>query len=174
MNYWFTGIGVFLQEDLLKELDEIHSANELSIMDMFHSIEKTVERMEDSCGFTERILEHGNGVEVLSLKKHISIQLLMLLNNIPRPEPSVKIEFHTDIDKFGAMMKMAFGRFKRPDELTRVGYLTRIVLDLTSICNQFIDSIWMQCMQNNSYCIVFKMFRMVRLFLNLAIQIFTM
>lgn len=104
----------------MKELDEIHSANELSVMDMFHSIEKTVERMEDSCRFTERILEHGNGVEVLSLKKHISIQLLMLLNNIPRPEPSVKIEFHTDTDKFGAMMKMAFGRFKRPDELNRV------------------------------------------------------
>jgi len=104
----------------LKELDEIHSANELSIMDMFHSIEKTVERMEDSCHFTERILEHGNGVEVLSLKKHISIQLLMLLNNIPRPEPSVKIEFHTDTDKFSVMMKMAFGRFKRPDELNMV------------------------------------------------------
>ena len=107
----------------MKELDEIHSANELSIMDMFHSIEKTVERMDDSCQFTERILEHGNGVEVLSLKKHISIQLLMLLNNIPRPEPSVKIEFHTDTDKFSAMMKMAFGRFKRPDELNRVSLI---------------------------------------------------
>jgi len=138
-KYW----SVFLlQEELLKELDEIHSANELSIMDMFHSIEKTVERMEDSCRFTERILEHGNGVEVLSLKKHVSIQLLMLLNNIPRPEPSVKIEFHTDTDKFGTMMKMAFGRFKRPDELNRVSFIvvtcSSIIANMTRIFLVFV------------------------------------
>jgi hypothetical protein len=104
-------------EELLKELDDIHSTNELSIMDMFHSVEKTVEKMEDGCRFTERILKHGNGVEVLSLKKHISIQLLMLLNNIPRPEPTgTKIEFNTDVDKFSTMIRMAFGRFRKPGE----------------------------------------------------------
>ena len=31
---------------------------------------------------------------------------------------------------------------------------------------------WMQCLQNNSYCIFQKMFRMVGLLLNLAIPIF--
>ena len=133
----------------MKELDEIHSANELSIMDMFHSIEKTVERMEDSCHFTERILEHGNGVEVLSLQKHISIQLLMLLNNIPRPEPSVKIEFHTDVDKFGTMVKMAFGRFKRPDELNRVG--------LTTVAQfSFIKSVRPSCFACVSFVFLFQ------------------
>lgn len=89
-------------------------------MDAFHSVEKTVEKMENGCRFTERVLAHGNGVEVLSLKKHISIQLLMLLNNIPRPEPSAKIEFSTDADKFGVMVRMAFGRFRGPRETERV------------------------------------------------------
>jgi tripartite motif-containing protein 2/3 len=103
------------QDEMLKELEEIHTANELAIMEMANNTEKTTERIDDSCKFTERILEHGNGVEVLSLKKLITHQLLTLLNNVPRLEPTVKIEFETDFDAFSTAVKSTFGHFKKPE-----------------------------------------------------------
>jgi tripartite motif-containing protein 2/3 len=98
----------------LKELEEIHAANELAIMEMANNTEKTSERIDDSCKFTERILEHGNGVEILSMKKLITHQLLTLLNNVPRLEPTVKIEFETDFEAFSNTVRSMFGHFKKP------------------------------------------------------------
>lgn len=101
---------------MLDELETVHSSTELEIMDMYHNIEKAVEQIEDGCKFTERVLKNGNMVEVLLMKKNIRQQLLMLLNNIPRPDVNVKIEFVTDSDRFRRSIKEVFGHFKKSEE----------------------------------------------------------
>jgi uncharacterized protein YbaR (Trm112 family) len=103
------------QENLLGELEEIHKSNELAIMEMSNTTEKTSERIDDGCRFTERVLAHGNGVEILSLKKFVTMQLLTLLNNMPRLEAPRKIEFSTDYGQFEAVAKAAFGHFKKQE-----------------------------------------------------------
>jgi len=96
-------------------------------MEMANNTEKISDRIEDSCKFTERILEHGNGVEVLSMKKIITQQLLTLLNNVPHLEPTVKIEFETDFDVFFRAVKATFGHFKKP-ELKKVNFILVILV----------------------------------------------
>ena len=62
--------------------------------------------MDDACKFTTRLLEHGNAIEVLSLKKLVGAQLLNLINNTPQPDVDTAIEFVTDIDKFEMAIKV--------------------------------------------------------------------
>lgn len=100
------------RDDILEELQQIHSKRELKIMDTFHSVEKTMEKIDDACKFTSRLLEHGNTVEVLSLKQVAGAQLLYLINNTPKPDVSTAIEFDTDIKKFEAAVKATFGSFR--------------------------------------------------------------
>lgn len=109
------------KDEMLEQLETVHSSTELEIMDLYHNIEKAVEQIEDGCKFTERVLKNGNMVEVLLMKKNIRQQLLTLLNNIPRPEVNVKIEFVTDSDHFRRSVKEAFGHFKKsePDQLKK-------------------------------------------------------
>ena len=54
-----------MKEELLKELEVTHSETELSIMEMYRGVEKATEKMDTASKFTERVLAHGNGVEVL-------------------------------------------------------------------------------------------------------------
>jgi len=54
-----------VKEELLKELEATHSQTELSIMEMHRSVEKAAEKMETASKLTERVLAHGNGVEVI-------------------------------------------------------------------------------------------------------------
>lgn len=123
---------------MLKELEEIHTANELAIMEMANNTEKTSERIDDSCKFTERILEHGNGVEILSMKKLITHQLLTLLNNVPHLEPTVKIEFETDFDAFSTAVKSTFGHFKKPESKRVRAFVNSLSLVITEnrTCNE--------------------------------------
>jgi len=72
---------VNVQKDLLRELDETHLQKELAIMEMHRGLEKAVEKIETASAFTERVLTHGNGVEILSMKKAIMMQLMMLRDN---------------------------------------------------------------------------------------------
>jgi len=104
------------REELLSELEKIHSGSELAIMDMYHSVEKAVEKIETACQFTERVLENGNGVEVLSMKKLITEQLMSLLNNMPRPEPTISIDFQADAKVFAATVLATFGHFRKKDD----------------------------------------------------------
>ena len=97
----------------------IHSASELAILELYHNVEKMAEKIEDGCRFSERVLDCGNGIEVLSVKKHITNQLLMLLNNIPRLEPAVTIGFQTDADKFKTAIDFVFGHIKKPDSIAK-------------------------------------------------------
>ena len=105
---------------MIQELEDIHSSSKLAIMEMFHDVEKIVEKIEDGCKFSERILANGNAVELLVMKKQITLQMLTLLNNIPRPEMNIKIDFLTDNDKFEAMVKAMFGHFRRDDKMKKV------------------------------------------------------
>jgi len=55
-----------MQEELLSELEETHSQKELALMEMHRGVEKAAEKIDTASMFTERVLAHGNGVEVLT------------------------------------------------------------------------------------------------------------
>jgi len=65
-----------------------------------------MEKIDDACKFTSQLLDHGNTVEILSLKRVVGAQLLHLINNTPKPEVNTSIEFETDIKKFEAAVKV--------------------------------------------------------------------
>ncbi len=100
----------------MKQLDELHSKQELDVMEMFHNVEKAIEKIEDGTKFAERILEHASGAELLSIKKLITMQLMSLINNTPKPDVNVKIEFTTDAAKFEEAINTTFGSFVKQDE----------------------------------------------------------
>ncbi|CAE1322724.1 unnamed protein product [Acanthosepion pharaonis] len=105
------------KDELLKELEEIHNAQQLSIIEMCHNVEKTIEKIEDGCKFTERILKNGNSIQILMLKKLIANQLLSL-NSTPKPEVNTTIEFKTDDVVFAEAVRKTFGTttLKRDDQ----------------------------------------------------------
>ena len=98
---------------MLEELEKIHSCQELAIMDLFHNVEKTAEKMEDCCSFTERVLKNGSGLQLMLMKKMILSQLLRLINNTPKPDVNINIEFHTDSKVFQDAVENAFGSFTK-------------------------------------------------------------
>lgn len=104
---------LYIKKELLKELKEIHSQKELAIMEMHQGVEKAAEKIETASQFTERMLAHGNGVEVLSMKKPIMTQLLMLLDNMPRVVTDVSIEFRADLKAFAVALLAACGQLKK-------------------------------------------------------------
>ncbi|XP_046395805.1 B-box type zinc finger protein ncl-1-like [Ischnura elegans] len=101
------------RDKVLNDLESLHSKRELKIMDTFHNVEKTMDKIEDACKFTSRLLEHGNSVEILSLKGVVGAQLKNLINNTPKPDVNVSLEFETDMKKFEAAAKATFGNLKR-------------------------------------------------------------
>lgn len=84
---------------------------------MCHNVEKTIEKIEDGCKFTERILKNGNSIQILMLKKLIANQLLSL-NSTPKPEVNTTIEFKTDDVVFAEAVRKTFGTttLKRDDQ----------------------------------------------------------
>ena len=84
-------------------------------MEMFHNVGKTVEKMEDGCDFTSHVLENGNSLQVVLLKKLISTQLLSLINNTPKPDVTINIEFKTDSNTFTEAMNKTFGSLVKED-----------------------------------------------------------
>lgn len=99
------------RDSALDELEKLHSNRELEIMDTFHSVEKTVEKIEDACRFTSRLLEHGDAVEILALRRIVGTQLMNLIKNTPKPNVTFSIEFQTDYDQFETTVKDVFGKF---------------------------------------------------------------
>lgn len=67
-----------------------------------------MDRLEESCRFTSRLLEHGNGTEVLSLRKVVGTRLQELISNKPPENLAVNLEFHTDFNKFQTAIKVSF------------------------------------------------------------------
>lgn len=98
---------------MLEELEKLHSCQELAIMDLFHNVEKISEKMEDCCTFTERVLKSGSGLQLMLMKKMIMSQLLTLINNTPKPDVNISIEFHTDGKTFQHAVENTFGSFNK-------------------------------------------------------------
>ena len=71
-----------------------------------HSVEKTVEKIEDACRFTSRLLEHGDAVEILALRRIVGTQLMNLIKNTPKPNVSFSIQFQTDYNEFEKALKV--------------------------------------------------------------------
>ena len=70
----------------------------------------------------------------LLLKKCITTQLLSLINNVPKPEVNVKIEFVTDPDKFKQAVKSNFGTFKRTEDREAGGEVNHKIFICRKIC----------------------------------------
>lgn len=104
-----------IKDAKLKELQTVHSTQELTIMDTFHSVEKTIEKIEDACKFTTRLLEKGSITEILLLKSIVGSQLLYLINNTPKPEVTVCLEFQSNEEKFQKAAQELFGSFKKSE-----------------------------------------------------------
>ncbi|XP_039295126.1 brain tumor protein [Nilaparvata lugens] len=102
-----------LRDDRLEELKSIHKQRELKLMETFHSLEKSVECIENACKFTTRLLELGNAAEILSLRRCVSTQLLNLINNTHKPDVNVNIEFKSDMNKFTDAIQSTFGSFRK-------------------------------------------------------------
>ena len=94
------------RDELLNELEELHHLRELEVMELFHCIEKTGNQMEDACKFARRLIELGNAAEVLTLKKVVGTQLMNLINNTPKPDVNVALEFNTNFEKFTEVVKV--------------------------------------------------------------------
>ncbi|XP_058791756.1 B-box type zinc finger protein ncl-1-like [Phymastichus coffea] len=98
------------RDNALDSLEKVHSERELEIMDSFHSVEKTVEKIECACQFTNRLLEHGDAIEISSLRRVVINQLTELLKNMPKPNITCAIEFQTDYNTFERAIKETFGK----------------------------------------------------------------
>jgi hypothetical protein len=90
-------------------------------MDLCHSVEKATERLEDSCNFTEHILNNGSALHLLLMKKKISAQMLSLINNTPDPDVDISIKFKTNNKEFEEAVKKHFGDFQKKEEC-KVGF----------------------------------------------------
>ncbi|XP_026830146.1 B-box type zinc finger protein ncl-1 isoform X2 [Ooceraea biroi] len=99
------------KDNALNDLEKLHSDRELEIMDTFHSVEKNVEKIEDACRFTSRLLEHGDVVEILALRRIVGVQLMNLIKNTPKHNVTFSIEFQTDYNVFEKTVKEVFGKF---------------------------------------------------------------
>ncbi|XP_075234706.1 E3 ubiquitin-protein ligase meiotic P26 [Lycorma delicatula] len=101
------------KEEVLEELKSIHDQRELKVMESFHNVEKTMECIEDACKFTNRLLDLGNAAEILALRRVVGTQLLNLINNTPKPDVNISIEFTSDMDKFNEAVQSTFGSFRK-------------------------------------------------------------
>lgn len=100
------------RENAIKELDTLHDARELKIMELLHGVEKSVDEIDGACKFTEKVLNQANGPELLSLKKMICNQFANLIQSTPKVDVNFSLEFHTNFEKFELMAQDKFGRFR--------------------------------------------------------------
>ncbi|CAI9734641.1 brain tumor protein-like [Octopus vulgaris] len=97
------------RDELLKDLEEIHAAQEMSIIEMCHNVGKKIEKIEDGSKFAERVMKNGNSYQILMLHKVIVNQMLYLFNNNPKPDLNRTIEFKTNDIVFTEAIRKTFG-----------------------------------------------------------------
>nr|KAG5693723.1 hypothetical protein BaRGS_002106 [Batillaria attramentaria] len=103
------------KDEMLKELDDKHSSKELQLMETFHVLGTNETRLDDACTFTDRVLKHGSATHIALMKKSICSQLLSLINNAPKPDISVSIEFKTSLETFENALNQTFGWFVKEE-----------------------------------------------------------
>lgn len=65
-----------------------------------------MDKVDDACKFTTRLLKQGNTVEIVSLRNIVSAQLHKILSTSPEPEVNTSIEFISDGPKFQSAVKV--------------------------------------------------------------------
>lgn len=100
------------KEQAMNDLKALHTEREIKIMEQFHNLEKSVEQLDYCANFTCKLLEHGNGPEILSLKKMISMQLTNLIRDIPKVDVNYSLEFVSNSKKFKDIAQELFGKFR--------------------------------------------------------------
>lgn len=65
-----------------------------------------MEKIEDACRFTTRLLEHGDAVEILALRRVVGAQLMNLIKNTLKQNVTYSIEFQTDYHHFEKTVKV--------------------------------------------------------------------
>ncbi|XP_056010419.1 brain tumor protein-like isoform X3 [Ostrea edulis] len=108
------------KDNMLEELEDLHLCQELAIMDLFHNVEKTSEKIEDGCKYTELLIQHGTGLHCALMKKMISSQLMFLINNTPKPDIHINLDFHSDSGVFEEAVKKTFGTFVKEEPKPQV------------------------------------------------------
>lgn len=102
------------QKQLLEELENLHSEEELHIMDSLHLAEKTTMHIEEACNFGKRLLENANDVELLALKEVVSTRLRSLIADTPKLEAPGEMTFEFDVENFEKVLPSLCGQLRRP------------------------------------------------------------
>lgn len=100
------------KDHAMSDLKSLHKEREMKIMEQFHYVEKAAEQMEYCAGFTRKLLDNGNGPEILSLKKMLSKQLKNLIGTIPKIDVNYSLEFISNVKKFDEIAPELFGKFR--------------------------------------------------------------
>lgn len=100
------------RDNALKNLEKLHSERELKIMELFHNVEKSTEKIENTAKFTKKVLDQANGPELLSLKKMIAMQFSNLMGSTPKVDVNFSLEFQTSFEKFDQIAPELFGTFR--------------------------------------------------------------
>lgn len=119
------------REKALEELERLHKERELKVMDLFDRVDKTVQRIDCACKFAARLLNRGDGTEIVMLKKTVASQFSRLLEGAPEFDVNYSLEFVSKIDKFDAVTEDTFGIFRtettRAEERKRASESSAIV-----------------------------------------------
>lgn len=100
------------RDNAIKDLEKLHSERELKIMDLLHNVEKSVEKLESTCRFTDKVLQEANGAEMLSLKQLIGAQFVNLITNTPKVDVHYSLEFDTKFEQYEVIAQNMFGKFR--------------------------------------------------------------
>lgn len=100
------------RDQALTDLEKLHSERELKIMDLMQNIENTMGKIDNTCKFTNRVLEQANATEFLALKKLIVTQFMNLINTTPKCDINYSLTFDTKMEKFEQMARDTFGKFR--------------------------------------------------------------
>lgn len=100
------------KDQAMSDLKAMHKEREIKIMEQFHQVGKSVDQMEYCAGFTRKLLDNGNGPEILSLKKMISQQLKILIGTIPKVDVNYSLEFISNVKKFEDIASELLGKFR--------------------------------------------------------------
>ncbi|XP_075156694.1 E3 ubiquitin-protein ligase meiotic P26 isoform X3 [Haematobia irritans] len=100
------------RDQALVELKKLHSERVLKIMDLMQNIQNTMGKIDNTCKFTNRVLEQANAAEFLSMKKLIASQFINMINTTPKCDINYSLMFDTKTDKFEQLAQDTFGKFR--------------------------------------------------------------
>lgn len=100
------------KDQVMSDLKALHKEREIKIMEQFHHVEKSVDQMDYCAAFTRKLLDNGNGPEILSLKKMICQQLKTLIGTVQKVNVNYSLEFVSNAKKFEDDAPELLGKFR--------------------------------------------------------------